>query len=399
MHVSSGQFSVYLAVRTRYFGERSVRDRLTFAVALLLVLCQFSPIAKAKESLGTARGNFQRTGQFSQEAPLELSELSWSGTAGQRSNSNPVLLDDTIYYVDGVGLRVKSASDGSYLWSWKGSDVLGEPSYPAKDPLIDGNTVYLSLWSTYPGTALVALDKDSGDMLWKVVEEVKGDAASPILFKNQIIFGRGNYLICIDKETRKEIWRRKEISSVGHLSLLGDTIVYGFISNVTIKAASVHDGNELWRAIVNRTTGGGYIATSEGMAFVGTWEGVAALDLTTGKPRWSRSDLGYTQSEVAVDDERVYAGSRKGVFALDKSTGEIRWTRSYVDTLHSTPSVAGKTLYVVVGQYLVSIDKGTGEILAKIEGEFRGGVGPAIGSHLLVIPGGRRYEDKLFVIR
>jgi len=116
-----------------------------------------------------------------------------------------------------------------------------------------------------------------------------------------------------------------------------------------LRVVSLADGSELRKIHL-----GGYVGASPalagGRAFVGTFENeVRAVELESGKLLWTYSNperqFPYLSS-AATDGKLVVLGGRdKTVHAIDVSTGKARWTRP--ESLEASWKPAGHALLVV----------------------------------------------------
>ncbi len=132
-------------------------------------------------------------------------------------------------------------------------------------------------------------------------------------------------------------------------------------------------------------------AIAEGAVFVGTRAGLVALDLATGKPRWTykAGSLGIGESSPAVAEGTVYVGDLDGtIHAVSAADGQKRWSFKTGNEVKSSPVVAGKR--VLVGSYdgnLYALDAATGAVAWKVptEGPVHGT--PAISNGIAYVTG------------
>lgn len=100
----------------------------------------------------------------------------------------------------------------------------------------------------------------------------------------------------------------------------------------------------LWRTSIKR--GDATAAVDTDGAFVAGGSTVYRLD-SEGHTDWS-TDIGPTQSEIALDPRRVYVGSDRGtVYALDRQTGALVWKNTNVSgAVRMAPLVVGSRVIV-----------------------------------------------------
>lgn len=104
---------------------------------------------------------------------------------------------------------------------------------------------------------------------------------------------------------------------------------------------------------------------------------VVALDARTGKVRWRRS-IGPSESSPVVAHGLVYVGDWRGtVHALNARTGRTRWTFTTDDEVKAGATIAGRRLYI--GSYdgrVYALDALTGRELWRASAQGRlGGTG------------------------
>jgi outer membrane protein assembly factor BamB len=194
----------------------------------------------------------------------------------------------------------------------------------------------------------------------------------------------------------------------------GDHIVIAQ-SAYAVAAVDRETGNRLWHESVNSSSASPVLA--DGVAYVGSLDGLSALDARTGEPIWTFVPIrdpeltapdGYppltiVDAPVAVVDGIVYVsgGIYGGLWALDAQSGSLVWS---VDTHGGMPaavSVAEGTVVFsteVGGGYagldadtavsaLYAVDAATGDLLWKTDfppGFTALGVPMVLGDHILV---------------
>lgn len=144
---------------------------------------------------------------------------------------------------------------------------------------------------------------------------------------------------------------------------------------VGVTALSLRDGTELWQTTdaTPNTTAATYgydeevvppVVGPEGTVYVGTAEGLVALEPSDGSERWRYDDAGAVRTPVATEDA-VYVPAGTDLVAVDPADGSERWTAA-VGVEAGLPAVGSDT--VVVGQ-------GEAVAVAAASGEERWRVG------------------------
>src|SRR5206468_2319817 len=127
-------------------------------------------------------------------------------------------------------------------------------------------------------------------------------------------------------------------------------------------------------------------AVSGGVVYVGTEQGVFAVDAATGQELWeTENTLRFDGAAPAVGDGLVYFGSNccgttSEVAAFDTATGARRWKFTVRDVFAGGFALAGGLLYPGSGGNQYALDAATGALVWRksgITGVGSGG-GPAV---------------------
>jgi len=238
--------------------------------------------------------------------------------------------------------------------------------------------------------SLYALERTRGRIVWRFAA---GDpvTASPAVSGGTVVAAtQGGRLFAVDERTGQLRWSRHAGPALPYNTypagawdiwasspvISGTTVVIGGSDGV-IYALDLASGKERWTV----RTGGRVRATAaiaDGTVIVGSWDGrVYALDLATGAERWVHHTIGDTldsrkfgydrralQSSPAIMDGRVFIGSRDGgLYALDARTGERYWRATHRGSwVVGSPAVKDGVVYVGSsdGQFVQAVDAATG---------------------------------------
>jgi outer membrane protein assembly factor BamB len=86
---------------------------------------------------------------------------------------------------------------------------------------------------------------------------------------------------------------------------------------------------------------------SGGTAYIGTRDGVTAVDTLTGEEAWSYEAEGEVREPPAFHDGRVYAGTSEGrFFAVNARTGEEDWSVGLGGEVTTSPMIDGVDVFV-----------------------------------------------------
>jgi outer membrane protein assembly factor BamB len=264
----------------------------------------------------------------------------WSTTIGKVGNpgqqpaypaarSTPTVDGDTIYALGSDGDLVCVGAAGGKL-RWKKNlrtDFGGVPGRWAysESPLVDGDT----LVSTPGGsTAVVALNKKSGDVIWKAT--VPGD--EPAAYASAMVIKSGGVrqyvqmlekgLVGLDAKTGKVLWRaNKTVSKFGATiptPVVYDSRVYSAGSGsggalVQLKAGDGKvEAEQVYFSPKLPTAIGG--AVKVGDLLFGTGTGLVCSDFATGEIKWEDRALGA--ASICFADGNLYLHGENGEVAL-----------------------------------------------------------------------------------
>ncbi len=135
------------------------------------------------------------------------------------------------------------------------------------------------------------------------------------------------------------------------------------VSSQDGKVSSINSktGNCYWVANVGR---GGLSSpeVTDDSVFVGSDEGIIALDKDTGELTW-QNNLGAVSSQPTYTDGVVYCGSHDGsLYALDADKGTVKWIYQTGSDIYSSPAVDNNLVYVgSTDGFLYAIGSETGE--------------------------------------
>jgi outer membrane protein assembly factor BamB len=261
----------------------------------------------------TVSKKLERVRAFDRTTGKELWEKTWEGAMtvpffakrnGDWIRATPASDGETLF-VGGicdvlVALNVK---DGTEKWRVDFSSKYNKP-LPAfgavSSPLIDGDALYVQA-----GGAMCRLDKKSGDVKWRTMEDgggmMGGAFASPSFAtlggKRQLLVQTREKLAGTDPETGAELWSQP-IESFRGMNILTPLAV----------------GNVLFTSAYGGKTQGWAAAATEGK-----W---------TVSKTWEHKSQGYMTTPVVVRGT-AYTSLRSGrMMAIDVPTGKEGWTGS-----------------------------------------------------------------------
>jgi outer membrane protein assembly factor BamB len=132
---------------------------------------------------------------------------------------------------------------------------------------------------------------------------------------------------------------------------------------------------------------------------------VIALDLDTGAQLWaftprrfSRADTGYVGGHITspvIVDSTVFVGAGQEVYALDALSGALRWEFTAQDLITSSAAVADERVYISDFKYTYALDINTGAMAWAQPTESAIYFAPVVAGDTLLISSG----DRLLALR
>ena len=219
---------------------------------------------------------------------------------------------------------------------------------------------------------------------------------------NRIIVASGEtfrtevYQLYAFDENQNILWTRKNSSTMA----IADGIVY-MTTLEGVAAVDIVTGEDIWYR--SGLDVGGLAALADGVLYtVGYYDGsLYALDITDGSTRWVYKSESYSSisSLPTVAEGMVYIGGNDGyLWALNKD-GSLEWkykhdsVTDYNYIIRSSPAFAQGILYVGSDDgFLYALDAEEGHFLWRYDIGIEGEASPTIDNGKLYIQGG----DKLF---
>lgn len=287
---------------------------------------------------------------------------------GDGPRSTPVYDDGNVYVLDAqLHLYCIGADGGELIWS---RHIIAEYDgrligwQNAASPMVDGDLVYVM--GGGEGQALLAFNKNSGTLAWKGEDDGISHAtpiAATIHGVRQIVFLTQTGLVALEAESGALLWRQEfpYSSSAAASPVVYQDIVYcsaGYgVGAGAYRIVHADDGfsvREIWRKrnkLVNHWSTpvckDGYLY---GMfSFKAYGDGpLKCVDLNTGEVCWSAN--GFGPGNCIVVGEHVVALSDQGEVILIDTDPEAYRELSRVDVLDgkcwSTPSFSDGDIYV-----------------------------------------------------
>jgi len=261
-------------------------------------------------------------------------------------------------------------------WRWRAPAGFLHSGLVVATPLIDEQQNIIE--SAADGD-IIKFSRD-GQQLWSYSSGAHGGlAASPVLADGKIytILGDGSFL-SVDSQTGERLWQSRlgNITSFDSPSVLvTDGLVIAGVGRVppngppggapTIVAASIADGQEVWRLNLNGTFTYNFMASAHdgSIIFQSAFGKVYRVSASDGKVIWIQPSGGQylTTAGLVLDmDGNIYAAYNQAVGegvvkALSFGDGHILWERRFPMEANAAPAVGnldgtrGGPLAVFVG--------------------------------------------------
>ncbi len=350
--------------------------RVWFSIPVVVAML-LGNIARAEENWPQFRGPTANAHASSQNLPLEWSEeknVTWKTAIHDRGWSSPVVFDGQIWLTtakpDGKSMYAICVDKASgkilhdiHLWDVeKPSEIHATNSYASPTPVIEKGRVYANFGSY--GTA--AIDTASGKVLWTrrdfPCEHWRGPGSSPILHENKLIMHFDGYdhqyIVAVDKATGETIWKvdrdveygtdNGDVMKAFCTPLIIEVGGQKQIISSTSKATLAYDltGKEIWRVTYSSFSSTGMPLWGNGLVYLNTGFGKADLmavkpegtgDITGTNVVWKvTKGIGSKPSQLLVGDLIFNVHDAGVANCLDANTGEQVWTTRLGGTFSSS---------------------------------------------------------------
>lgn len=331
---------------------------------------------------------------------------SWHQTTGGAFSSSPTLAGGVLFIGDNKGLV--SAIDpqtGRTLWNYRAANPIMSAPIVYRNAVIVGegdensppqSSPSRPLYVGAPPSALIALDRRTGKVLWKVRLPGSG-MPTPAVIDGVLVHHNGaGHIVGVDPQTGKVLYDRDLHSMASMVAALpvgsGRFVTTGVNANA-VWLLNAKDGSVVWKSAFSPlasalgdcppVSDGKYIycnyvmpptsATPVQTERVNQFRAYA-IDLKTGKHVWDvllESGMLPKRNEAAVPllaNGLLYMGSSVAstMHALDPKTGAVKWTMHTHGPVKGGIVDAGGTLYFGdLSGYLWAVNDATGAVVGS----------------------------------
>ncbi len=256
--------------------------------------------------------------------------------------------------------------DGNRLWSAEIGKVtefgLGVSTSPV---LFEDLLIVLADEDEGEHSFIVALDKHSGEVVWKKDRQVQSNWSTPLLIERgdqpQLVTNGFEWLISYDPRTGEEIWRVPGLQSnaVHHPLLHNDFAMFtaGYPDKVlkAVRLDGVEAGSDAERVAWTYNKGMGYVPSNlsyDGYVYLLSDNGIlTCLDANTGEVVYEGGRMPVAQrffaSPVAFEGKFMLAGADGEVFVIKAGPEfEVLATNTLGEPIFATPAISNGRIYI-----------------------------------------------------
>lgn len=225
---------------------------------------------------------------------------------------------------------------------------------------------------------VVALDAESGDLLWFYPPEDVNEDRGPFYtepawaapsepyphgllivagFKDQRIYG-----LALDADASqppKDAWvfAGAEGQYVGNGAVIDDLYIIGN-GDGTVYALSLADGTEQWSLQTQDRVWARPVVIGNTVYVASLDHNLYAVDVQSGELVWERQLEGAVAATPVVADEALWVGDfTNHLYKIDPRDGDILWQETYENWLWATPLVDdGRLYFATVGGQVYALD-------------------------------------------
>ena len=263
------------------------------------------------------------------------------------------------FYSEGKIRHSCLSRDGEILWQRDLAQFV--PKYPfgyAASPVLYGGTVVVAAESEAE-TTLIALDRKTGDEVWRTPRPTNSSYSSPVLLRvggrEQILISGNQQIRAYDPATGRNLWQANGSTkhTCGTVTGEGELVVAsgGYPGSETFCAKADGSGEVLWRN--RQKCYEQSLIMHGGIVYAVNDTGVAyCWDARTGRELWKKRLAGPISSSPVLVGDRVYVTNERGttfVFKANRSRFVSLARNQLGDDAFPTPTFLDGRIYARVG--------------------------------------------------
>ena len=283
---------------------------------------------------------------------------------------------------DGERVYAHFGSRGLFCYSMQGELLWSRTDFgkmttragfgEGSSPTLAGNKILVP-WDHEGPSALHALDKTTGETLWKTERDEPTCWATPLVVGNRVIMNGQTNARVYDLETGKQLWQcggqtQRPVASPVHIdgiTVIGSGFRGSFIGAFNIQSEGDIEGTEnvVWTTDDDTPDIASLLLSDDRLYFHKGKTGIlTCVDAKTGKKHFGpeRIDgVNSTYSSPMAAGGHVYLTGRSGTTTVikDGETLELVSTNSVGEGVDSTPAPVGKQLFIRGEQHLFCIEE------------------------------------------
>jgi len=191
-----------------------------------------------------------------------------------------------------------------------------------------------------------AVDRTTGDRLWKHESETAFHASPAVTDKSVYIGGRDKKLHSLALESGDQKWSQSADMWVDSSPLVYDGMVYVGSNDFRVYAFDAEDGSFIWKEDTGGEIGKSSPAIAEDVLYIAGDSGsLYAIDAHTGIEKWSFDTRYSIPTTPALSENRAYFGSSQSrLYAIDTTDRSSDWVYQTGGKVESSPAIWRDTI-------------------------------------------------------
>jgi outer membrane protein assembly factor BamB len=303
-----------------------------------------------------------------------------SARRNSHASPTPVVEEGRVYVHFGRnGTACLDTNTGEKIWERRDFEC-NHGVRPGSSPIIYGDSLFVA-FDGVDAQYIVALDKNTGETLWRRDRNVEIGDREPDYFKGfstatiieyegrrQLISDAASTAISYDPETGEEFWRVRHggINAAGRPVFENGLLYFRGDAENTLHAirpsgsGDVTDTHIVWGTTKGRPDFPSYLVVDD-LLFVVNSGGVAScLEAKTGRELWKERLGGhYYWASPLYAGGNVYFFSKEGIVSVIAASREFEVVgeNSFEEGFHASPAVAGNALILRSATHLYRVEE------------------------------------------